>query len=82
MSHGFFQDTDGNKSCKRLGGMLLIAGGSLLDASIALGVAICAAKGIDVEDSLLQLKSVSTPMYGFGAALVGGGVLESKFKNK
>ncbi len=75
MSRGFFQDKDGDKSCKRLGGMLLIMGGLILDAAIAFATIL--GKG-----EAIGLKGMSTPMYLSGGAMITGGVLESKYMNK
>lgn len=74
MSNGFFQDKSGDKSCKRLGGMLLIFGGLVLDAVIAFAI-ICG------KSEALGLKGMSTPMYVTGSGLLGVSVLESKYKN-
>jgi len=75
MSNGFLQDKTGDKSCKRLGGMLLIAGGLVLDTAIAFAVILG-------KDQALGLKGISTPMYLSGGAMITGGVLESKYMNK
>ena len=75
MGKGFLQDKTGDKSCKRLGGLILIGSGILLDCAISLATVLG-------KSEALALKGMSAPMYGFGAALIGSGVIEAKYMNK
>jgi hypothetical protein len=72
MANGMFQNKDGDTSCKRVGGFLLLCFGALLDTAIVVGT-ICGIK------ELAALRGMSIPIYATGGAMITGGVLESKY---
>jgi hypothetical protein len=72
MANGIFQNKEGDTSCKRVSGFLLLCSGLLLDVSIVIGT-IC---GIS---EIIQLKGMSIPIYAAGAGMITGGVFEHKY---